>query len=65
MSTSLKSSPHPIVHPTEQGAEKNDRIRSPYAHDLVLTLTWATPQNSLCTRPPCLAAGRRSPRHDA
>lgn len=58
MSTSLKSSPNPIVPPTEQGAEKNDRIRSPYAHDLVLTLTWATPQNSLCTRPPLPGCGQ-------
>jgi hypothetical protein len=65
MSTSFKSSPNPIFHPTEQGVGETDRIRSPYAHDLVPTLTLATPSNSLYTRPACLAAGRRSYHHDA
>ncbi len=65
MSTSLKSSPNPIFHSTEQGAGETDRIKSPYVHDLVPTLTLATPPNSLCTRPACLAAGRRSQHHDA
>ncbi len=65
MSTGLKSSRITIFHLPEQGAEKNDRRISPINDDLASTLTWTTPQNSLFTRPACLAAGRRSSHHDA
>ena len=89
MSTSLKSSPpawpacaladrlragrNTIFRLPVKGAEKNDRPTGPINDDLGSTLTWTTPQNSLCTRPACLAclcsgrqaAGRRSSHHDA
>ena len=65
MSTSLQSSPNTIFRLPVKGAEKNDRRISPINDDLVLPLTWTTPQNSLCARPAGLAAGRRSDRHDA
>ena len=65
MSTSLQSSPNTIFRLPVKGAEKNDRRISPINDDLVLPLTWTTPQNSLCPRPACLAAGRRSHSHDA
>jgi len=65
MNTSIKSSPNLIFYLPEQGAEKNDLHRGPTNDDLASTHTWATPPNSLFTRPPCLAAGRRSNRHDA
>ncbi len=65
MSTSLKSSRNTIFQLPEQGAEKNGFRTSPRIDDLASTLTWTTPQNSLCTRPACLAAGRRSHHHDA
>ena len=65
MSTSLKSSRTTIFHASELGAEKNGRHRGPINDDLASTLTWTTPQNSLCARPTCLAAGRRSHHHDA
>ena len=73
MSTSLKSSLSAraqagrttIFQLPEQGAEKNGFRRSPRIDDLASTLTWTTPQNNLCTRPACLAAGRRSHHHDA
>jgi len=65
MSTSLKSSRNPIFHPTEPGAQKNDRRICPINDDLALALTWTTPQNSLFTWRACRAAGRRSSHHDA
>ena len=65
MSTSLQSSRNTIFRLPEQGAEKNGRRINPINDDLGSTLTWTTPQNSLCTRPACLAAGRRSHHHDA
>ncbi len=70
-----------IFHATEPGAEKNGRRICPINDDLVLTLTFPTPwldpsaslrtgklttsKATLFTRPACLAAGRRSQRHDA
>ena len=65
MSTSLNSSRNNIFRLPEQGAEKNGFRRSPRIDDLASTLTWTTPQNNLCARPACLAAGRRSHYHDA
>ena len=65
MSTIFKSSRNTIFHLTENRAEKNGRPTGPINDDLALTLTWTTPQNSLCPRPACLAAGRRSHHHDA
>jgi len=44
---------------------RNGFHKSFITNDLAWTLTWTTPQNSLCARPACLAAGRRSHRHDA
>lgn len=65
MSTSLQSRRNSIFRLSEQEAEKNGRHRGPINDDLASTLTWTTPQNSLCARPACLAAGRRSHHHDA
>lgn len=65
MSTSLKSSRNDMVHLPEHEADKNDRRICPINDDLAWTLSWTTPQNSLCTRPACLAVGRRSHPHDA
>lgn len=44
---------------------RNGFHKSFITNDLAWTLTRTTPQNSLCARPACLAAGRRSHRHDA
>ena len=73
MSRSLKSSRNDIFHATELGAEKNGRRICPINDDLAWAYTWATPwfdkltpgQTTLWSRPACLAAGRRSHRHDA
>lgn len=44
---------------------RNGFHKSFITNDLTWTLTWTTPEKSLCARPACLAAGRRSDRHDA
>jgi hypothetical protein len=52
---------------------RNGFHKSFITNDLAWTLTWTTPEKSLCARPACLAwlcsgrqaAGRRSCRHDA
>lgn len=44
---------------------RNGFHKSFITNDLAWTLTWTTPENSLCARPTCRAAGRRSHRHDA
>jgi hypothetical protein len=49
----------------ELGEKKNGRRICPISDDLGSTHTLATPQNSPSTRPACLAAQRRSRRHDA
>jgi hypothetical protein len=44
---------------------KNDLRISLIAHDLDSAYTLPTPKNSLCTKPACRTANRRSKRHDA
>lgn len=60
-----QSSRKDIFRLPEPGAQKNGRRICPINDDLGSAHTLGTPQNSPSTRPVCLAAGRRSRRHDA